>query len=86
MSNGPTLSVGNFTIETVDGGFAIFAIDDFEERSWIATAQDPETAMKIVEGLILVDMKRFYHPDSTPIMKSAGADKNPLPPFLKKGG
>jgi hypothetical protein len=41
--------------------------------------------MKIVEGLILVDMKRFYHPDSTPIMKSAGADKNPLPPFLKKG-
>ncbi len=84
MTDGPTLTAGNFSIESAAGGFAIFTIDEFEDKTWIATAQDPELAMKIVEGLILVDMKRFYHPDSAPTMKSA--DSNPLPPFLKKGG
>lgn len=83
MNNGSTLSVGNFSIESVSGGFAIFTTDEFEDKTWIATAQDPELAMKIVEGLILVDMKRFYHPDSAPTLKTA--DANPLPPFLKKG-
>ena len=84
MSEGATLSVGNLSIESSSTGFAIFSVGEFGDKTWIATTSDPEIAMKIVEGLILVGMKRFYHPDSTPTMKSA--DANPLPPFLKKGG
>lgn len=78
-----TLSVGNFSIEPSPGGFGIFAAGELGDKEWIATAPDPELAMKIVEGLILVDMKRFYHPDSIPVLK--GVDAKPLPPFLKKG-
>lgn len=83
MTNSPTLSAGNYTIEIAPGGFGIFAEDDFGDRQWVATAPDPEVAMKIVEGLIMVEMKRFYHPDSAPVLKSA--EGKPLPPFLKKG-
>ena len=79
-----TLSVGKFSIEPSPGGFGIFAADELGDKEWIATAPDPELAMKIVEGLILVDMKRFYHPDSAPVL--TGADAKPLPPFLKKRG
>ncbi len=83
MHNGPTLTAGNFSIESASNGFDIYVIGDFDEKTWVATTLDPELAMKIVEGLILVDMKRFYHPDSAPTMKSV--DSKPLPPFLKKG-
>ena len=83
MTNSPTLSVGNYTIELSPGGFGIFASDDFGDRQWVATAPDPEVAMKIVEGLIMVEMKRFYHPESAPVFKTT--EGKPLPPFLKKG-
>jgi len=83
-NSGPTLSVGNFTIEGSEGGFAIFAVDEIGEKEWIATAPDPEIAMKIVEGLIMVDTKRFYHPESQPTFSTT--EGKPLPPFLKKGG
>ena len=82
MSEGnPTLSAGKYNIEMVKGGFGIFITDELDDRQWIATASDPEVAMKIVEGLILVEMKRFYHPESTPVLK--GTEGKPLPPFLK---
>ena len=83
-SDGPTLSVGNYVIENAKGGFGIFATDEIGEKTWVATAPDPEVAMKIVEGLILVEMKRFYHPGTDPIFTTE--EGNPLPPFLKKGG
>jgi hypothetical protein len=79
----PTLKVGKYSIEMKDGGFGIFAVGEFDNKEWVATAPDPESAMKIVEGLIMVEMKRFYHPEATPIV--TGAKGKPLPPFLKKG-
>jgi hypothetical protein len=82
-NEGATLSVGNFSIERAPGGFGIFAVDEVDNKTWIATAPDPELAMKIVEGLILVDMKRFYYPESTPTVTTT-AEKTP-PPFLKRG-
>lgn len=82
-SEGPTLTVGNYIIESAAGGFGIFATDELGEKHWVATAPDPEIAMKIVEGLIMVEMKRFYHPEATPIFTTE--EGKPLPPFLKKG-
>jgi hypothetical protein len=79
----PTLTVGKYSIESAEGGFGIFAVGEFDNKEWVATAPDPELAMKIVEGLIMVEMKRFYHPEATPVVK--GAEGKPLPPFLKKG-
>ena len=82
--NGPSLSVGNYSISESPGGYGIFLSDEFGDSQWMDTAPDPEIAMKIVEGLVMVEMKRFYHPESTPTFK--GTDDKPLPPFLKKGG
>ena len=79
----PTLKVGKYSIEMKDGFFGIFAEGEFDNKEWIASAPDPEIAMKIVEGLIMVEMKRFYHPEATPVV--TGAKGKPLPPFLKKG-
>jgi len=79
----PVLSVGNYSITQSSGGFDIFLTDELDDKQWMATASDPEIAMKIVEGLIMVEMKRFYHPESTPTMTVV--DNKPLPPFLKKG-
>ncbi len=90
---GPTLSVGNYNITSGTGGFLISLVGDLGQREWLATAADPQIAMRIVEGLVLVEMKRFYHPESTPVMKGSGqsapatgeSEKKPLPPFLKRG-
>jgi len=80
---GPILSVGNYTIALTSGGFGIFVTGEPGDKTWLADAADPEVAMKIVEGLILVEMKRFHYPDSAPTFKGASGD--PLPPFLRKG-
>ena len=61
-----TLSTGNYTIEFSDGPSHIYKFDENKNRIWIAAASDPQVAMEIVEGLILVEHKRFYHPDSAP--------------------
>ena len=78
-----TLSVGNYSIESERDGFAIYAEAEMGAKEWVATTLDPEIAMRIVEGLILVEMKRFYYPDSDPTFKDQ--EGKPLPPFLKKG-
>lgn len=83
MSNEPELTLGNYSITPASGGFGIFLTDDLGDKQWIATAPDPEIAMQIVEGLVLVQMKRFHYPESTPTLKPT--DDKPLPPFLKKG-
>ncbi len=61
-----TLSAGKYTIEFSDGPSHIFMFDDKQNKTWVAAAADPDTAMKIIEGLILVEHKRFYHPEATP--------------------
>ncbi len=61
-----TLTTGKYTIEFSDGPSHIYTFDDNKNKTWIASAADPQLAMQIIEGLILVEHKRFYHPDSAP--------------------
>ena len=76
-----TLSTGKYHIELDDGPSVIYKFDDDGNKSWVATTSDPNTAMQIIEGLILVEHKRFYHPEATPTVTAKG--NRPLPPFLK---
>lgn len=78
-----TLSTGKYTIEFDDGPSVIYKFDENENKIWVASASDPDTAMRIIEGLILVEHKRFYHPETEPIISTE--KKSPQPPFLKKG-
>lgn len=85
MNNQPektTLSTGKYTIELSNGPSIIYKIDEFGTKEWLCSTTDPETAMAIVEGLILVEYKRFYHPEAQPNIKSTTA--SPIPPFLRK--
>ncbi len=61
-----TLSTGKYTIEFSNGPSAIYKFDDDGNKIWVASAGDPQLAMEIIEGLILVEHKRFYHPESAP--------------------
>jgi len=79
-----TLTTGNYSIEMSGGALQIFTIDANGGRVWIANAGDPQTAMDIVEGLILVETKRFYHPDTTPTFEDKPEETAPVPPFLKR--
>ena len=84
MSNDKTtLSTGKYSIEQDKGAAIIYAQDEMGNKQWIASTSDPMKAMEIVEGLVLVEMKRFYYPDSTPDVKNAEESK-PVPPFLQK--
>jgi len=78
-----TLKTGKYSIEFSGSGTAIFAQNEDGEKKWIATTTDPAQAMVIVEGLIMVEHKRFYHPETIPVLKDA--ENKPLPPFLKRG-
>lgn len=66
-----TLSTGKYTIELSDGPSRIYKFDDKEGKIWIASVMDPTIAMEIIEGLILVEQKRFYYPDSKPNIDSS---------------
>ena len=78
-----TLSTGKYTVEFDKDGTSIFTIDAQNgKKQWLASVSDPNLATIIVEGLILVEHKRFYHPEAGPTFST---DQNkPLPPFLKK--
>ncbi len=88
-----TLKTGKYSIEFSAGGTMIYAVGEGDEKEWIATVADPDTATQVVEGLILVEQKRFYHPDSAPVFTThteGGEDdsaqqQTPTPPFLKLG-
>ena len=77
-----TLSTGNYTIEFSNGPSHIYKLDEQNNKIWIAAAADPNLAMLIIEGLILVEHKRFYHPEAEPTVSIEG--KGEAPPFLKK--
>jgi len=84
MSNdSPTLSTGKYCIKQTSGAAAIYAQDENGQEHWVASTTDPMKAMEIVEGLVLVEMKRFYHPESAPRINAAAPDK-PVPPFLQR--
>lgn len=78
-----TLKTGKYSIQFSGSGTTIFAEEEFGDKKWIATTTDPEMAMTIVEGLILVEHKRFYHPETKPVIKDQ--ENKPLPPFLRRG-
>ncbi len=77
-----TLSTGNYTIELSDGPSHIYRFDEQNNKIWMAAAADPNLAMLIIEGLILVEHKRFYHPEAEPTISVES--KGETPPFLKK--
>jgi hypothetical protein len=76
------LTTGKYTIKQDKGAAVIYTTDEGGEMRWLASTTDPNKAMEIVEGLILVEHKRFYKPEATPVFVS-GNDR-PLPPFLKR--
>lgn len=78
-----TLSTGKYTIELSKGASAVYKIDEGGNKIWVCSAGDPQVAMEIIEGLILVEHKRFYYPDSAPKVGAAETTKI-APPFLKK--
>lgn len=61
-----TLSTGRYSIEFSDGPSHVYKKDEEDNKIWVCTTTDPEAAMVIVEGLILVEQKRFYYPESKP--------------------
>lgn len=79
-----TLKTGNYSIELSSGGVQIYAVDKSDKKNWVAATGDPQIAMDIVEGLILVETKRFYHPESEPNFETELAGSAPLPPFLRR--
>jgi hypothetical protein len=81
-----TLSTGKYEIELDQNGVVIFTVSERGEKQWLATVLDPETATNIVEGLILVEHKRFYRPEAAPIFNTVDVEDKPVPPFLTKGG
>lgn len=78
-----TLSTGQYTIEVGNGPSHIFRFDEESNKHWVCSTTDPNQAMQIVEGLVLVEMKRFYYPESNPVINPEEKDK-PVPPFLKR--
>lgn len=78
-----TLSTGKYTIELTNGPSNVFVFDEEGNKQWVCSTTDPERAMSIVEGLVLVEMKRFYYPESAPTVNADQEDK-PVPPFLRK--
>lgn len=84
MEDKATLSTGKYTIELNSGATMVYKITDAGDKVWFCSTTDPSAAMDIVEGLILVEYKRFYHPEAAPKVMTAGAQENPLPPFLKR--
>ena len=80
-----TLSADKYTIELSNGPSHIFKFDKEKQKIWIASAADPDLAMQIIEGLILVEHKRFYYPESTPNVTTEIKESSPpSPPFLKR--
>lgn len=63
----PTLRTGNYVIELSNGPSVVSRVEEKSgAKEWVCTCPDPEAAMTVVEGLILVENKRFYYPESTP--------------------
>lgn len=78
-----TLSTGKYTIELTNGPSVVYKIDELGNKQWVCSASDPALAMDIVEGLVLVEHKRFYYPESQPQITPTKSPKI-KPPFLKR--
>ncbi len=83
--NVPKLSVNKYTIDLDAGGCKLYRLHDEGHKTFICgEISDPQIAMEIIEGLIMVQYKRFYHPDSQPTFEQKeDASKAPVIPFLQ---
>ncbi len=77
-----TLTHGKYTIDIERGGCAIYVIEEDQKIFLCGGIADPELAMAIVEGLILVEAKKFYHPEAKRAVTMS--DGETVPHFLKK--
>ena len=77
-----TLTHGNYTADIERDGCAIYVTKEDQKIFLCGGIADPELAMSIVEGLILVEAKKFYHPEATRAVTMA--DGETVPHFLKK--
>lgn len=84
-----TLRTGNYVIELSNGPSMVYKVEpNSGAKEWVCSCPDPEAAMTVVEGLILVENKRFYYPDSAPTLNFQDAnvaeEEKPVPSFLKR--
>lgn len=84
-----TLKFGQYTIELSDGPSTVWRVDSEGNKQWVASCPDPEIAMDVVEGMVLVEQKRFYYPDSKPTVNFGTTatevkEEAPVPSFLKR--
>jgi len=79
-----SLQHGKYTIDISAVGCSVHAIEEGQKIFLCGGISDPELAMAIVEGLILVEAKRFYKPDAERVVTTAQAVKN-VPHFVQDG-
>lgn len=81
-----TLRTGNYTVEVSNGPSVVYKIEPHSgSRAWVCTCPDPDSAMLVVEGLILVENKRFYYPESKPTLSfEETKDETEVPSFLQR--
>jgi len=77
-----TLTHGNYTIDIDRGGCTVYVLQEDQKIFICGGIADPELAMTIVEGLILVEAKKFYHPEAERAVTMT--DGETVPHFLKK--
>ncbi len=85
IENTPTLAVDKYTIDLDAAGCKIYKLQKEGQKTFICgDIGDPQTAMEIIEGLIMVEYKRFYYPDSQPTFEQKQeAPEEKKIPFLK---
>ncbi len=81
-----TLTHGKYTIDIGGGGCSVYSLDENNQKIFLCGGiGDPELAMTLVEGLLLVEAKRFYAPDAERTVSSDVVEKKfPKPNFLKR--
>ena len=77
-----TLTHGNYTADIGRDGCTIYVTKEDQRIFLCGGIADPELAMSIMEGLILVEAKRFYHPEAKRAVTMS--DGETVPHFLKK--
>ncbi len=77
-----TLTHGNYTADIGPGGCAIYVTKADQKIFLCGGIADPELAMAIMEGLILVEAKKFYHPEAKRAVIMS--DGETVPHFLKR--
>ena len=80
--NDTTLKTGKYTIKLNSEAPQVYAVDEAGTEVWLATVKDLDVATTIVEGLILVETKRFYYPESGP--KFSPEETKSIPSFLQR--